>query len=290
MVSYTIPRNLSNLLGSDLKQYQNGYLLFNRVLEDKTGANFLKPWKHINSIQKAAIDACSEFKPAEEQESVLSNNATMILSRKRDFVLNGRMIIGLGIQSVSEVSMTLHHTYGIPYIPAQAVKGLVRSFIIQEIFNGEETEAEKSLVFQIIFGKTSDANEDGKQGKIVFYDAYPCSRINLKMDVMTNHHQKYYTGEKLNDSENTNPVKFLTVENTSFRFLIGIKRKDLQTENALDMDNDIVSKSVIDRCKISSGESQLVEVCAFWLEKALQFGGIGAKSAEGYGYFDVEIT
>jgi len=49
-----------------------------------------------------------------------------------------RLIVGLGNESVYETSMTLHHIYGIPYIPASAVKGVVRSWIITEVFREHE--------------------------------------------------------------------------------------------------------------------------------------------------------
>jgi CRISPR-associated protein Cmr6 len=49
-----------------------------------------------------------------------------------------RMIVGLGGESVYETSITLHHIYGIPYIPASSVKGVVRSWIIIEYFGNPE--------------------------------------------------------------------------------------------------------------------------------------------------------
>lgn len=46
-----------------------------------------------------------------------------------------RMIVGLGNESVYETSMTLHHIYGIPYIPGSAIKGVVRNYCINSIYN-----------------------------------------------------------------------------------------------------------------------------------------------------------
>ncbi|RTZ58184.1 MAG: type III-B CRISPR module RAMP protein Cmr6 [Gammaproteobacteria bacterium] len=37
-----------------------------------------------------------------------------------------RLVVGMGIPSFFENGITLHHTYGIPYIPASSVKGLLR--------------------------------------------------------------------------------------------------------------------------------------------------------------------
>jgi len=41
--------------------------------------------------------------------------------------IKGRMIVGLGDESVLETSIMLHHTYGVPYIPGSALKGLAAS-------------------------------------------------------------------------------------------------------------------------------------------------------------------
>nr|MDQ3012024.1 type III-B CRISPR module RAMP protein Cmr6 [Acidobacteriota bacterium] len=36
----------------------------------------------------------------------------------------GRIVIGVGNESVLETSVTLHRTYGVPYLPGSALKGL----------------------------------------------------------------------------------------------------------------------------------------------------------------------
>jgi len=44
--------------------------------------------------------------------------------------LSWRLVVGLGAASVYETSMTLHHIYGIPYLPGSAIKGITRSYRI----------------------------------------------------------------------------------------------------------------------------------------------------------------
>lgn len=44
-----------------------------------------------------------------------------------------RLICGLS-GGIYETNMTLHHVYGIPYIPASSIKGVVRSWIIAKVF------------------------------------------------------------------------------------------------------------------------------------------------------------
>lgn len=43
---------------------------------------------------------------------------------KKPVPVQGRMAVGLGDESVLETSVTLHRTYGVPYIPGSALKGL----------------------------------------------------------------------------------------------------------------------------------------------------------------------
>ena len=50
-----------------------------------------------------------------------------------------RVIPGLGNASVFETGMTLHHIYGFPYLPASSIKGIVRSWLIQEYFGNPES-------------------------------------------------------------------------------------------------------------------------------------------------------
>jgi CRISPR-associated protein Cmr6 len=55
----------------------------------------------------------------------------------------GRLITGLGGASVYETDITLHHVYGFPYLPASSIKGVVRSWIIQNVFANEENIKEE---------------------------------------------------------------------------------------------------------------------------------------------------
>ena len=51
--------------------------------------------------------------------------------------LDWRMIVGLGNEHIKETNMTLHHVYGIPYIPGSAIKGMVRHYFISEVLEPE---------------------------------------------------------------------------------------------------------------------------------------------------------
>lgn len=169
-----------------------------------------------------------------------------------------RLVIGLGSGSVYKTSMTLHHIYGIPYIPGSAIKGVTRSYIITVAFNNKEEQALQDKNFIEIFG------DQNQQGKVIFMDAFPTSKPTIKPDVMNPHFGDYYSGKKPPaDYLSPNPIIFLTVENTSFNFYLLTKKKDKDV-----FDIEINNFSILD-----------------WLKKSLAEHGIGAKTSVGYGYF-----
>jgi len=188
------------------------------------------------------------------------------LVKKRGFVekeleatCDWRLIIGLGGVHPHETSMTFHHIYGIPYIPGSAVKGVTRHWIIFSEFNNSEDEAlndkgEKGKLFKKIFGTQEN------EGKVIFLDAFPIGKINLKIDIMNPHYSEYYSGsEPPTDSQTPRPIQFLTVEKTKFHFCV------------------------------LSRDKELVQIALTWLKEALENFGIGAKTALGYGVFETNL-
>lgn len=180
-----------------------------------------------------------------------------------------RMVVGLGGgESVYEVGMTLHHIYGIPYIPASSIKGVLRSYIIQQKFNNSESvalkgETDDSKSFIEIFGTTAN------QGNITFFDAFPTTEPKLRPDIMNPHYPDYYSGSKApTDTQNLIPIPFLVVYNTSFQFLLASKKMDIQQELWEFEENNEKKRLTL----------------AQWLKKSLSEHGIGAKTAVGYGY------
>ena len=190
-----------------------------------------------------------------------------------------RLVIGLGASHPQETSVTLHHIYGIPYIPGSAVKGITRHWAVlkfaEEKAKRDKEDFEKSLKSvsgTLEKGEDIGINLDGidfknliqifgtqKQvGKVIFMDAYPLDDINLKIDIMNVHYPDYYSGEKPPaDWQNPKPVKFLTVENTTFQFYL-ISRENL-----------------------------LLNIAEKLLKEALKGHGIGAKTSLGYGLFSL---
>src|SRR6266545_5748716 len=97
--------------------------------------------------------------------------------------VEGRLAIGLGDDGVLETSITLHHTYGVPYLRGSALKGLAAAFARNRIGG---MWAKNSPAYKAVFGETDDA------GYVTFHDALyvPGSGHNrqaLYADIMTVH-------------------------------------------------------------------------------------------------------
>lgn len=196
--------------------------------------------------------------------------------------IDWRLVLGLGHHSVYETSMTLHHIYGIPYLPASSIKGIARSWTIQARFftqlseekqNDLEAgkEAEKLALqdkgFCDVFGCGDESvYKEARQGKVIFFDAFPMSEPRIEVDIMNPHYPDYYKeGSKIapTDDQSPIPIYFLTVSRQAvdkqplgFRIMTGIQ------------DTQHVS---------------LLETTQNWLQQALTQRGIGAKTAVGYG-------
>lgn len=159
----------------------------------------------------------------------------------------GRLSIGLGSASVIETAVSIHRTYGVPYIPGSALKGMAAHYAHQyqpDVWS-KNGDAHKTL-----FGTTDSA------GYVTFLDALPLpSKWQLHQDTITVHHPDYYKGENKApaDWDSPNPVPFLSVSGT---FLIVLHAPDAPAWGA-----------------------RGIEI----LREALKDVGIGAKTSSGYG-------
>ena len=175
-------------------------------------------------------------------------------TQMREAKVKGRMIVGLGSESVLETSISLHRTYGVPYIPGSALKGLAASYARQRL-NADWQEGGK--YYKVVFGDTDDA------GYITFFDALYIPNTGsegkpLYPDVITVHHQEYYQGttNAPADRDSPNPVPLLSATGT---YLIALAAPDLKTPDGW------------------------ISVTFKIVEDALKTFGIGAKTSSGYG-------
>lgn len=178
--------------------------------------------------------------------------------------LDWRMIVGLGGETVLETDLTLHHLYGIPYIPGSALKGLTRAYVAGEEQPSKKEEEDSAEILRI-FGSQKQA------GTILFFDAWPLDgHFSLAVDIMNSHYPKYYSDGKLpTNTQNPNPVTFLTVEKAHFVFAVAPRSASKEQEREKHKDD--------------------VKKVRTWLQKALQDYGVGGKTSAGYGHFQAPI-
>ena len=184
--------------------------------------------------------------------------------------VQSRMVIGTGDKGVAEAGITLHHTYGVPFIPGSALKGLASSYAATRLEGFEATsvraaEDEHGRVmldalsaYHTLFGAENSA------GYVTFFDALyvPGTGFNctaqrdtpLQPDVITSHHSAYYVGDTPKppaDWDSPIPVPFLTATG---EYLI-----------------------------VVGGAEQWTTLAIQIIGMALRDSGIGAKTAAGYG-------
>jgi len=140
-----------------------------------------------------------------------------------DLRVPGRLIVGLGGESVLETGITLHHTYGMPIVPGSALKGLAAHYCNRELGPENPDLLQGGPHHHTIFGTSDDS------GHVIFHDSwiFPGSK-GLVMDVMTPHHGDYYSrkpGAAPTDFDNPNPVSFLSVTG-NFRVVVSCQNKD----------------------------------------------------------------
>ena len=233
---------------TDLKRYKAGG-------QDDTGRS--PQQRLVNEVASLAVPDIYEHFYKRWESDLRAAGAITFPSRVR-----GRMVVGLGNESVLETSVTLHHTYGVPYIPGSALKGLAASYA--RLVAGPAWQP-GGVAYTTAFGTTDSA------GYLTFYDALyipnsaPDKGHPLRADVLTVHHPDYY--QKKNgkreapaDWDSPNPVPFLTATGS---YLIALAAPDLKNADAW-----IASLFTI-------------------LEEALLMLGIGAKTSSGYGRMEI---
>ncbi|MBW2663356.1 MAG: type III-B CRISPR module RAMP protein Cmr6 [Deltaproteobacteria bacterium] len=196
--------------------------------------------------------------------------------------LKSPLITGIGQTHPNEVGMVFDHTIGIPYIPASSVKGIVRFAYMLELIKSENLEQflnrEKDGIIEsipetkipAIFGGDLETEKSGKSeiekrsGRVIFLDAYPEKAPHLHVDIMNPHYGDYYSDEKGKippaDYLAPTPIKFLTVKpGTVFTFRA-----------------------------LAPNDSYFIEPVKTAFQKALEDEGVGAKTAVGYGRFEIK--
>jgi len=226
-----------------------------------------------------------------------------------------RFVVGLGGESVYETSITLHHIYGFPYIPGQAVKGVVRSYFLKTEFEktGEkweqisvyekflenfDFEKDTNISFEKFKSKFSVKKQSASEGLYRYFYENSVLKDNSKRLI-----KKFQTifGTQTNQGKiiffdaypETEPKLKVDVMNPHYSDYYGGK-KDKQGNPIPPADylnpvpiffltvEDTKFEFVIGAKKVYENYLNEMEVL---LENALSNHGIGAKTSVGYGIF-----
>ena len=107
-----------------------------------------------------------------------------------------RLVLNLGEKNAYENGFLLHPVYGVPYLSESAIKGMVRTYVIENYYDFDEDSALKCPDFQILFGEESFKSDEltkGNIGLIHFHPAFLTERnFEITADVITNLNENYY--------------------------------------------------------------------------------------------------
>ncbi|MDD5333031.1 MAG: type III-B CRISPR module RAMP protein Cmr6 [Rhodoferax sp.] len=195
-------------------------------------------------------------------------------TRRAIITTQDRLAIGLGNASPFEVGLTLDHTYGLPFLPGSALKGLAAAHASQAWGVNEARWKEKTGEYhRFVFGDTAQA------GCIDFFDAWirpeSVNGTTLVPDVTTPHHSAYYSANDQDqipaaDWDSPVPVSFLTVnKGVKFELVLGC---------------DLLAESPAERDTICGWLKLVSEL----LCEALKHRGLGGKTSSGYGMVELK--
>jgi len=205
--------------------------------------------------------------------------------------LSSRMMVNLAGGVVENAGIALDRCFGLPLIPGSAVKGITR---VQALWEVREAKGEEKLrllrLAMLLFGYGAQdlrgdfgwaggvqhageiADEFGAQdfkGCACFLPAYPTTTPTLVVDMVNPHYPDYYSGRRQRAEDNESPIPnyFPAVEaGSSFGFAVLLNRVPPAADLAA---------------------TDLLKQAKQWLESAVTRKGVGAKTAAGYGWFEL---
>ncbi|MCL6569495.1 MAG: hypothetical protein K6T35_11630 [Meiothermus silvanus] len=172
-----------------LKEHDNSHVSVRELLEHIAKSRVLEVYKQ----------AFERWKGALEQHGAVFLEATT----------RTPLAIGLGNSSPLENGLAIHHTFGVPYLPGSALKGLLR--LAAERFG--LSEPEKAVLLGE--GPAPKQKKPGNAAYLVYWDGWMHhdSSQPFQIDVITVHHPDYYSTRGQvwpTDFDDPNPVAFLS--------------------------------------------------------------------------------
>lgn len=258
--NYPFPEPIARLLS--LPGPANRSLLFDRGM-DRYAVDFAIPAGEKEGFLRGFAEA---FRPQAGYSEAQARREQALAARKARSVLRiarTRLVVGLGLPHPTETGFLFDRITGCPYLPGSSVKGLLRA--AARLVSAGELEGDRPAwteeEIRRIFGPELGGEWTPQTGSVVFYDAFPARWPSLEVDILTPHHRDHNDKKAAPaDWDEPNPVPFLTIApGATFRFTFG--------------------PGDLDRF---DGDAPRIEAL---LGTALDWLGIGAKKAAGYGIF-----
>jgi len=284
--------------GINFQKVENNTLAINKFIKTDFFEKRNSKKDILSAFEEYSHVNCSFIKKS--IELIKNSLANHLIVCDKSLIADTPLICGLGAAHVLETALTLHHIWGVPYIPGSSLKGVCRQVAFWELVEGKSIpenelenfqkkfygelaiDNEEILVYQLLFGA-----QDFK-GLLLFLDAYPeCNNEKIfKLDIMNPHYSKYYgdsTGETPpGDWENPTPIFFLTVkEGVKFRFVVLFDNWRWE-KIKVNITTNVADK--IDMIAKGKENKKLFELI---LKQALSYYGVGSKTRLGYGSFKV---
>lgn len=207
---------------------------------------------HAQALQ----DAVHERRTA----AVKSLKRAAVEARMVELHCDGPVLTGVGEVGLRDVGIAMHGTYGWPVLPASTLKGVAHAYARDE--DGMSADDRVDL----FGGPRPDADAE-HVGQVTFLDGLPLDVV-LAEHVLTPHFRDYYDDAEIGEHSghievrndvppaeyfNPVPVSFLAVDQGTFTVLL-------------------------------LGPAAQVEKAERLLKAAVEYLGLGAKTAAGYGY------
>ncbi len=229
----------------------NAGLWLDKFLADQSKTNKDARRTHIAEVARILVPAAYDTFYRHWQQVLAAPQPNGYSCATRDAEVTGRMVVGLGTESVLETAIALQRTYGVPYVPGSALKGLAAAYTRNYL--DPEQWGEQTANYTTLFGNTTTA------GYVHFYDALFVPGTGkgehggpLVPDVITVHHADYYQGKAAPaEWDSPNPIPMLTATGT---YLLALAGPPAWVSHTFDL-----------------------------LKEALVVMGIGAKTSSGYG-------
>lgn len=242
----------------------NRSLLFDRAMDRYDSDNKIPAGGKEDFLRGFAEEFRSRPPADFPQAQIRRENA--LAARNARFVeriAQTRLVVGLGLPHPTETGFLFDRITGCPYLPGSSVKGLLRA--AARLVAAGELEGDRAAwteeALRRIFGPELGGEQAPQTGSVVFYDAFPKEWPRLDVDVLTPHHRGHNDKKAPPaDWDEPNPVPFLAIApGAAFRFAFGPGDRERFEKDFPHLE-------------------RLLGIALDWL-------GIGAKKAAGYGVF-----